>query len=187
MRLTKLVLLALREAGVPGAGRQPINHTNRLEKAMKIHLLALIGLAVGFVTPSFGQQKDMGQPKMAEEIRALGKKYDEAFDKNDAEALGTLYSEDAVRRTPHGTFSGRPAIERDYAEFAFQQYHSNNFVITVDQVNPDGNDVQVTGKWSCAVQKFGTHHVKGHFSWGLVREGDSWKIRTASYETSGHD
>ena len=155
---------------------------------MKIHSeVVLVGLAIGFALPNFAQQKDAGDPKIAQEIRALGVKYDEAFDKNDADALAALYSEDAVRRTPHGTFSGRPAIEKDYAEFAFQQYHSNNFVITVDQVNAVGNDVQVTGQWSCAVEKFGTHHAKGDFSWVLVREGDTWKIRTATYGTSGFD
>jgi uncharacterized protein (TIGR02246 family) len=143
-----------------------------------------LGLAIGFALPNFAEQKDAGAPKIAQEIRALGIKYDEAFNKHDADALGALYTQDAVRRTPHGTFSGRPAIEKNYAQYAFQQYHANNFVTTVDQVNAVGNDVRATGKWSCAFQKYSTHHVEGHFSWDLVRVGDTWKIRTMTYDNS---
>jgi len=42
----------------------------------------------------------------------LGMKYDEAFNRSDPGALAALYSEDAVRATPHGTFHGRQAIEK---------------------------------------------------------------------------
>jgi ketosteroid isomerase-like protein len=34
-------------------------------------------------------------------------RFDEAFNRSDVGALAALYTEDAVRVTPHGTFSGR--------------------------------------------------------------------------------
>jgi hypothetical protein len=50
-------------------------------------LLALAGLVIGFALPALTQQKDAVDPKMAEQIRALTMKYDEAFNKNDAVAV----------------------------------------------------------------------------------------------------
>jgi hypothetical protein len=40
-----------------------------------------------------------------------GKKFEEAYNKNDASAVGALFTDDAVLVTPHGTFTGRKAIE----------------------------------------------------------------------------
>jgi hypothetical protein len=46
---------------------------------MKIRLLlALAGLAIGFAVPTFAQQKDTPDPKIAQQIRVLATKYDEA-------------------------------------------------------------------------------------------------------------
>jgi hypothetical protein len=56
---------------------------------MKIRLLfALAGLAITFTAPVFAQQKDTVDPQIAEQVRALAAQYDEAFNKNDATALG---------------------------------------------------------------------------------------------------
>jgi uncharacterized protein (TIGR02246 family) len=109
----------------------------------------------------------------------LAQKYDEAFNRSDSGGLGGLYTDDAVRVTVHGTFSGRQAIAKDYAERAFQRYQSNNHVLKVDRVNAVGNDVCVSGKWSCAFHDTDGRdkHIDGHYSWVLVHEGDTWKIR----------
>jgi ketosteroid isomerase-like protein len=94
---------------------------------MKIRsLLALVGLAISFALPTFAQQQDTVDPKIAEQVRALATKFDEAFNKNDAVAVAALITEDAVWITPHGTFTGRQAIEKDYADYAFRRYHCNN-------------------------------------------------------------
>jgi ketosteroid isomerase-like protein len=75
---------------------------------MKIRfLVALVGLAVSFASPTFAQQKDTVDPKIAQRIRALETKFDEAFNKNDAAAVAALYTEDAFYGTPHGGFHGR--------------------------------------------------------------------------------
>jgi uncharacterized protein (TIGR02246 family) len=147
---------------------------------MKIPLvLALAGLAISFAAPAFAQQKNTVDPKIAQQIRALEMKYDEALNRSDPGALAALYTEDAVRVTVHGTFSGRQAIAKDYAERAFQRYQSNNHVLKVDRVNAVGNDVGVSGKWTCAFHDTdgGDKHIDGHYSWVLLHEGDTWKIR----------
>ena len=76
-------------------------------------------------------------------------KYDEAFNKNDAAALAAYYTEDGMLVTPHGTFHGRQAIEKDYAEHSFRQWQATNQVTKVDRVIAVGNEVRSIGKWSC--------------------------------------
>ena len=46
---------------------------------MKIPLVALAGLAIGFALPTFAQHKDTVDPEVGQQIRTLAKKYDEAF------------------------------------------------------------------------------------------------------------
>ena len=134
----------------------------------------LFGLAISFAPPAFAQV----DPKIEQQIRALLAKFDEAFNRSDVGALAALYTEDAVRVTPHGTFSGRQAIAKDYAE-RFQRYQLNNYVRKGDRVNAVGNDVRACGKWSCAFHDTDGRykHIDGHYSWVLLHEGDTWKIR----------
>jgi hypothetical protein len=56
---------------------------------MKILLLGiLVWLAIGLAVPGYTQQqKDTLDPKIAQQIRALMKKYDEAFNRSDSGEL----------------------------------------------------------------------------------------------------
>jgi uncharacterized protein (TIGR02246 family) len=147
-------------------------------------VLALVGLAINFALPTFAQQKDTVDPKIAQQIRVLAAKFDEAFNKNDADAVAALYTEDAFYGTPHGGFHGRQAIEEDYARHSFQNYHANSLFITVDRAIAVGNEVHATGRWSASYQQWGGGSIQadGHRSWVFVREGDTWKIRRDTYD-----
>jgi hypothetical protein len=130
---------------------------------MKIHLVvALVGLAIGFAVPAFAQQtnsvpepaatataqqKDTVDPQIAEQIRALALKFDEAFDRNDPVAVAAFITEDAIWTTPHGKLSGRDVIEADYANHVFR-YHSNDLSTKFDRVDAVGNDIRATGTWT---------------------------------------
>ena len=157
---------------------------------MKIRLLlALLGSALNFALPTFAQQKDAVDPKVAQQIQALMAKWDEAFNRSDSGALAALYTDDAVQVTVHGTFRGREAIAKEYAERSFRQYQSNNHVLNVDRINAVGNDVCATGKWRCAFHDTDGRdkHIDGHYSWILVRQGNSWKIsRSTADEGIGY-
>jgi ketosteroid isomerase-like protein len=63
--------------------------------------------------PTFAQQKDTVDPKLAQQIRALAAKFDEAYNKNDAATVAAPYTDDAVygRNTEHLTV-GRPSKKR---------------------------------------------------------------------------
>jgi hypothetical protein len=78
---------------------------------MKIHLsLALVGLAISFALPTFGQQTNTPDPQLRQVIDALGAKSDEAFNNGDAAAAAALFTVDAVLVTDTGRFTvGRPS------------------------------------------------------------------------------
>ena len=91
---------------------------------MKIRLPgALAGLAISFALPVFGQEKEevnpfpftpiLAGPQLVQQIEAINQKFDEAFNKHDAAAVGELYTANAVQTTPQGSFSGREAINQE--------------------------------------------------------------------------
>jgi hypothetical protein len=76
---------------------------------MKMSLLvALAELAIGFAVPVLAQQRDavdrqtvqqrdlLGVGEALEDFGELSLKLDEAYDKNDASAVGALFTEDGV-------------------------------------------------------------------------------------------
>jgi uncharacterized protein (TIGR02246 family) len=148
---------------------------------MKIRLVvALVGLSIDLTAPALAQQKDTIDPQVAEQIRALTARYDEAFNKNDATALGALFSEDAVLSGLHGKFKGRQAIENFHSQQVFARWHANNRVTAVDRVVSVSDEVNSSGRWSETVQSNGSKNIGGTYSWVLIRDGDSWKIRVAT-------
>jgi uncharacterized protein (TIGR02246 family) len=117
---------------------------------MKTHsLLILAGLAISFGLPGFAQQKDAVDPKVEQQIRLLAAKYDEAINRRDAAAVAALYSQDGVWVTHDGTFHGRQAIEKGYAQLDFKSWQIGNYFTTVDRVIAVGNEVHSAGRWSC--------------------------------------
>jgi hypothetical protein len=50
-------------------------------------VVALAGLAISFAVPTFAQQKDAADPQIVQQYAALSKKFDEAWNNNDAAAL----------------------------------------------------------------------------------------------------
>jgi uncharacterized protein (TIGR02246 family) len=148
--------------------------------------VALAGLAFGFVLPTFAQQKDTVDPQIAEQIRALALKYDEAKNKYDVAAVAALFTEDGVRVTPHdGAFHGRQAIEKSYAH-EVQRWQFSNVVTRVDRVIAVGNEVRAHGRWSADYKETngGASSDGGPYSWVIVREGDTWKIRRDTESSS---
>jgi ketosteroid isomerase-like protein len=139
---------------------------------MKIRLVvALVWLAISFAIPAFAQQKDTAASQIDEQIV---KKFDEAFNNDDAAALAALYTEDAVQVTPQGPVFGREAIEKLFTGM-FQQGHFSNHLNKDDQGSPHmigtaGNEVWRTGEWSFTLQgkSGGPIQLKGY--WGAVSD-----------------
>jgi uncharacterized protein (TIGR02246 family) len=160
---------------------------------MKIRLVvSLLGLAIGFTVPTLAQQKGTVDPQTDQQIRALAQKYDEAINKRDPAAVAALYTQDAVRVTAlnDGTFHGRQAIEQSYAKYDFLRWQVSNYFTRVNQVTPVGKEVRSNGKYSCIFTREGDRihpcNGEGYYSWVMVREGDTWKIRKDSASGSAN-
>jgi uncharacterized protein (TIGR02246 family) len=143
-------------------------------------ILAMTGVAFGFISPTFARQKDPIDPKIDQQIHALATKFDEAYNKNDPTAVAALYTEDAVRFNANNSrFHGRKAIEKSFADIDFKRWHSYNFFTNVDRVTAIRNEVRSNGRWSCNFRDANSASRKGEgrYSWIVIREGDTWKIR----------
>ena len=62
-------------------------------------ILAMTGVAFGFISPTFARQKDPIDPKIDQQIHALATKFDEAYNKNDPTAVAALYTEERLGST----------------------------------------------------------------------------------------
>ena len=157
---------------------------------MKIRLLgALVGLAISFALPTFAQQNKTVDPQIIEQIIAVGKKYDEAENNNDAAALAALFTEDAVFVTDTGPVYGRQTIEKWFAD-DFQEWHHSKYLTKRDQNPPyiigTADNIASTGEWSLTVQgKTGDPiQLNGHYSAINTREGKDWKIRMLTWNVT---
>ena len=122
-----------------------------------------------------------------EQLGALGQRYHEAYENNDAAALAACYTWDAVIVTPQGPVYGRDAIENWYAD-QFERWHPKS---QIDKVDPDslrligtpGDAVWMNGEWTRTIQgpSGNSTEVKGYWSSIDVREGDTWKIRLDTF------
>jgi uncharacterized protein (TIGR02246 family) len=155
---------------------------------MKIRLIAaLIGSAISFALPTIAQQTNTPDPQLREQLVALTKKFDEAWNNNDASALAALYTEDAVEVTDQGPIYGREAIVKHWTD-VFKQVHFSNHLLNIDQNSPhaigtDGNVVWENGEMSLTYQvKDGNPvEIKGYHSSIAVREAGLWKKRLITW------
>ena len=89
---------------------------------MKIRLLfRLAALAIGLATPALAQLQNTVDPEVRQQIEAVTKRMEEAFNKHDAAAWSAFYTEFAVDVWPQseGAAVGLPAIKKKYeAHFA---------------------------------------------------------------------
>ena len=91
-----------------------------------------VGLAISFAAPAFAQEKETIDPQIIEQLAARAQQIHEAWNNNDATAVGRTYTEDAVLVTDTGLVYGREAIEKDNAD-AFKQFHFSNHISKCDQ------------------------------------------------------
>ena len=156
---------------------------------MKIRLVvALLGLAISFALPTFAQQKE---PTPSEKDRrvsaALTKQGNDAFNNNDAAAVAAMFTEDAVIVTDTGPIYGREGIEKFFADL-FKQIHISNHASKDDQVSPHaiGDKLWCNGEFSQTIQVNGGDPIqqKGYYSAIDSREGDTWKWRMLTWNTT---
>ena len=164
---------------------------------MRTSLLAviLIGFAAGPVDPAAGQQKEasetrqprnlLGSVKALEEFEALGSKYVQAFNRNDAAAMAALYADDGIAITPDGWFEGHDAIQQWY-ESMFRRWQPSKSLWQTERLTGTDNEAWQIGRWFGTVQtNTGPVSATGLWSFEYVRVGNEWKIRSAAYNVGG--
>jgi uncharacterized protein (TIGR02246 family) len=132
-------------------------------------------------------QNNTVDPQITAQLDARGKKFDEAYDNNNAAAVAALFTEDGVFVTPKGAIYGREAIERYYLG-RFQEWHFSNHLGKADansphMIGPAGDEVWSTGEWSQTIRSGNGEviQLKGYWSTIDVREDDAWKARMMTY------
>ena len=82
---------------------------------MKLSLVATAGLVIGCVAPAVGQEKMRacdGPENACQQIAALVRAYDAAFNKHDVAGVSGLFTEDAVWMPEGPALSGKQAVEK---------------------------------------------------------------------------
>jgi len=145
--------------------------------------VVLVGLVIGVARSTFAQQKDTVDPKIIEQLQEEDKNFEEAYNKHDAAAIAGLFTDEAVLVTPHGTFTGRAAIEKKYEEEDFETYNGSDMVSTTERVTLVGNELHLTRRFRANYQSGGGFiKIEGDASPLFVLEGDIWKIRSETVE-----
>ena len=157
---------------------------------MKIRLLgALVGLAISFALPTFAQQNKTVDPQIIEQIIAVGKKFAEADNHNDAAALAALFTQDAVFVTDTGPVYGRQDIAKWFTD-DYQEWRHSNHIRKIDpnsiHIIGTADNIASAGEWSLTIQgKSGDPiQLSGHYSTINTREGNDWKIRMDTFNVT---
>jgi uncharacterized protein (TIGR02246 family) len=102
-----------------------------------------------FAMPAVAQEQNTVDPEMRQQIETALVKFEETSNKHDAAAMAALFTLDAVQVLDWGeggTFSGRQAIEKDYAlDFAASP---PEFVEKLFQVYAIGDKISAISEWS---------------------------------------
>jgi hypothetical protein len=147
-------------------------------------IIALLGFAIGFALPTFAQQTNAPDPQLRQKLLELAKKFEDAWNDNDATALAALFTEDAVLVNDSGPVNGREAIKKYYTDL-FQNVHFSNNQTTYSDPNcphvigTDGKEMWENGEWSVTWQVKGSDpvHGKGYHASVAVLEGGALKKR----------
>jgi ketosteroid isomerase-like protein len=167
------------------------------EKTMKIRaVVILVGLAISFALPIFAQEKEdvkpfpftpiPAGPQLVQQIEAINQKFDEAFNKHDAAAVGELYTANAVQTTPGESFSGREAIKgyreaiKGYITDLFQRHNPSDRVTKMSYVYAFGSDLCALGGRTVTID--GSRKFGGYLVIVYTFVGGTWKIRSSVFK-----
>lgn len=143
-----------------------------MKRTIKFSLLLAMAFCIALVNPLAAQN-------INNDMNALAKKYESAYNRKDVKALKSMYTKDAVRVNPDGnTITGVDVIG-DSLTLDFK----NNKVVMV-KIMADKSVKESDG----SVTATGTYHVtgttkkgdkidfKGAYTNTVVKEGGKWKI-----------
>jgi ketosteroid isomerase-like protein len=158
---------------------------------MKIRLVALIGLAIGFAVPAIAQQKAAtpavpnpfqpipAGPSLVQQLEAINEKLDEAFNKRDATAVAAFYTANAILSSSLGIASGLPDIEKYFTNM-FQRFSGSDHSTKINYVYAFGGDLCAIGGWTVTIN--GSKQAGGYVINVYTPARDTWKIRASVFK-----
>jgi ketosteroid isomerase-like protein len=134
------------------------------------------------------EQTNPPDPQLRQQFGAKSKRFNDACTNRDAAAAAAFFTEDAVLVTDTGAVYGRKAIEKSFAAL-FQKWRVSNYARKCDQYSPhivvtDRKQMWATGAWSVTVQGQSGGPIQHEGYWTVIREGDDWKIRNLTFNTT---
>jgi ketosteroid isomerase-like protein len=123
-------------------------------------------------SPTAEQEKNMVDPEVRNQIEALMKKFQEAYNNRDVATIGSLQTKDIIElRSWQGLASGREAVDkRMEADFATSPGKMVNKLVALYPI----------GSAICEIADSDVGGNKGHTMIIYVRNGDTWK-RSMAY------
>jgi len=137
-------------------------------------LFTLAALAIGLATPALAQLQDTVDPEVRQQIEAVTKRREEAFNKHDAAAWSGFYTEFAIdvwSIQAEGAAVGLPAIKKKYEAFFSSPPRPTSFKVV--QMYAIANKI-------CAVMDYTDQHgLKGQnlVIYVYVPDAEDWKVR----------
>jgi ketosteroid isomerase-like protein len=125
--------------------------------------------------------KETVDPQIIEQLELISRKFEKAFNNNDAAAVAELFKEDGVFVLDVGPFYGPEAIEKFFVD-QFKEWRVNNHLIKTapnsHHIIGTAENIAFNGEWSQTLrgQSGGPIERKGY--WGAIdtRQGNDWKI-----------
>src|SRR3984957_1497208 len=114
---------------------------------------------MSFALPAFAQQTSTPDPQLRQQLLELAKKFEDAWNNNDATALAALFTVDAVLIEASGPVYGREAIEKHYKDLFQTEHFSDNHTMynepssnSPHAIGTDGDEMWENGEWSTTGQ-----------------------------------
>jgi uncharacterized protein (TIGR02246 family) len=146
---------------------------------MRARWVVAVILGIVPVASASAQQSHLDMRRQIEQLAAT---FSERYNKQDASAVASMFTKDAVRVT--SGISG-PSIGRQAIEETFKTQFDSGFRhidLVIDQVSPFGTDAAITvGTYQITGRgQGGPLKVDGRWTEVEVREGGVWKIRLST-------
>jgi uncharacterized protein (TIGR02246 family) len=149
------------------------------EEVMRTGLILVVVLSVVYSASATAQQSDLDTRGQIEQLAAT---FSEHYNKQDAAAIASMFTKDAVRVTSESAASVGP---RSIEETLKAQFETGfrHIDLAIDQVSSVGTDTAVTvGAYQTTGQgQGGPLKVEGRWAEVDVREGGVWKIRLSTF------
>jgi ketosteroid isomerase-like protein len=126
-------------------------------------------LLLGAATPAVAQQS----PATTDDdvFQQVQKQFAEAYNRKDVNAMAELFTENGLRVTPSGIFSGRDAIRRNLQEAI--EMGVRDYAVQRTVSRREGQFILNAGEWQA---KVGDQPYRGFYSAILTTEGGQPKI-----------